>query len=113
MFLIDQYNAFYTKHTVKILPDDERKVVEPGSGHNPITSLFSQWNTFRMRRGCILYAFSSSFNLLPIPSDGSSVLFETLEPMDKSEFRRLVESSVNSMHLPDQLLESQVISATI
>ncbi len=44
VFLIDQCNAFYTKHTVQLFSDDERKVVEPGSGHNPIASLFVQWN---------------------------------------------------------------------
>ena len=107
VFLIDQCNAFYTPHTVKILPNDERKVVAPGSGENPISSLFSQWNTFRMRRGCILYAFSSSFNLMPSADDGNSNLFETLEPMDKSEFGKLVELAVNSMHLPPELLEPE------
>ncbi len=107
VFLIDQYNAFLLKHTVKILPNDKKIIVQPGSGNNPITSLFSQWNTFSMRRGSIFYAFSSCFNLLPIPSDGSSVLFETRQPMDQSEFRRLVESSVNATHLPHELLGPQ------
>jgi hypothetical protein len=107
VFLIDQCNAFCTTHTVKILPKDERKIVVPGSGENPIASLFSQWNTFSMRRGCTLYAFSSSFNLLPSADDGNSNLFETLEPMDKSEFGKLVELAVNSMHLPPELLEPE------
>jgi hypothetical protein len=106
VFLIDQCNAFYTKHTVRIFSDDERKVVEPGSDHNPIASLFVQWNTFALRRGCILYAFSSSFNLMPTASDGNSNLFENLQPMDHSEFRKLVELSVSTGHLPEELLES-------
>lgn len=107
VFLIDQCNAFYTKHTVKIFSDDESKVVEPGSGHNPIASLFVQWNSFQLRRGCILYAFSSSFNLMPTAKDGNSNLFKTLQPMDDLEFKKLVELSININHLPKELLGPQ------
>jgi hypothetical protein len=60
VFLIDQCNAFYTRHYFRLYSDDEIKVAEPGYQCNPIGYQFVQWNTFRMRRGCILYAFSSS-----------------------------------------------------
>ncbi len=62
---------------------------------------------FDWRRGGILYAYSSSFNLMPTASDGHSNLFETIHPMNQSKFQKLVALSVNIRHIPREMLEPQ------
>jgi hypothetical protein len=46
---------------------------------------------------------------MPTASNGNSNLFETLQPMDHSEFRKLVELSVSANRLPQELLELQTL----
>lgn len=107
VFLIDQCNAFFAKHTVQIFADELPQTVEPGKSGNPIGNLFVNWNHFRMSRGCILYAFSSSFNLMPTASDGGSNIFQSLQPLDLIKFKKLLEMFVRVRNLPQEWLVSE------
>jgi len=77
-------------------------MVEPEQ--NPIGALFYQWHTFKLNLGCIIYAFSSSFNLMPKAKDGNAALFTTLDPMSSDNFKSLVELLISKGLLPDLCL---------
>jgi hypothetical protein len=108
IFLIGQFNEFEMRHSIQLFPGDVIKIVEPQNlnGHrNRIASLFLQWKTFHISRGCILYGYSCSPYYIQPQHALYSLLFHTLLPMDISEFRKLVELFTSSGILPQRHCE--------
>ena len=91
VFLIDQCNAFC-------------ELQSSGGCCSRIAAMFLNWNIFRMNRGGIFYASSSSFRIMPAAKDGNHRLILQLRPMDKTSFESLLNEQVATGQLSTEFI---------
>jgi hypothetical protein len=80
--------------------EDEPIQIRPEQ--NRICSIFKNWNTFKVRRGAALFAFSSTFHASQTADDGNLMLIDTINPLTVSDWSRLTEQLVRENRLPNE-----------
>lgn len=96
---IDQYNSFLVKHKLILEEGKPPQIIQPE--YNPIANIFSNWNDFKISRGAVLYAFTSSYHGDKAANDGNSMLYEKIQPYNDSEWNKITTHFRNK--LPDNI----------
>ncbi|CAI2183405.1 12367_t:CDS:2 [Funneliformis geosporum] len=98
IFLIDQCDALVLPHQCQLRSNAAPTQIQPEE--NPICNIFKNWDTFKVKRGAALFAFSSTFHASSIADDGSLMLMDTINLLTESDWSRLTDKLMQERCLP-------------